>query len=56
MELSVLSAETTPKYEKHSFVQTNVRKCVSQALYTTSRENEPRERVPVPHDNYLTYV
>ena len=55
MELSV-STETTPKYEKHSFVQTNVRKCVSQAFYTTSRENELRERVPVPHDNYLTSV
>ena len=55
MELSV-SVETAPKYEKHSFVETNVRKCVSQAFYTTSRENELRERVPVPHDNYLTSV
>ena len=55
MELSV-STETTPKYEKHSLVQTNVRKCVSQAFYTTSRDNELRERVPVPHDNYLTSV
>ena len=55
MELSV-SAETTPKYEKHSFVQANVRKCISQAFYITSRENELRERVLVRHDNYLTSV